>query len=138
MVFNDFILSLQLDPRIFNPFDGAHADGNYQNYSEEECDNYILEDDFDAQPSNHEIGHRQETNSISYQSCQFQEVQEEPIGSKSCDHCSYCQVSSDAFAGSDDYVCTCDGEPIVFDDRKADRCSNYKEKEFDFDDDYVN
>ena len=106
MVFNDFILSLQLDPAIFNPFDdrndASRSDDN------DEGDAYILDHDYASPPTEFKTSPDYEVKSSSDVDNSSDDRPEEDRGPNPCYQCIYCQQSSDPYDSSDSYICTRD------------------------------
>jgi hypothetical protein len=127
MVFNNFILSLQLDQNVFNPFIDKIND-SYLN-EDGEGDSYILADDYESPKTEFKT-------SPDYEVKLFSEI-DNPDDNQSegdgmlnpCYECIYCQQSSAPYDGSDSYICTRDGDPIRQDNTVENICHSFSKKE---------
>lgn len=125
MVFNDFILSLQLDPVIFNPF----FDKNNYSYGDDEGDPYILGDDYEYPKTEFKTSPDYEVKLSSEIDSTDDDQSEGENISNQCYECTYCQQSSDPYDSSDSYICTRDGDQIRHDNTVKDICHAFLKKE---------
>jgi len=127
MVYNDFILSLQLDPAIFNPFTVFLNVQMDSDYSGEEGDAYILADDIPSSQIYSTVSEvqivqvRQESNAL------VDIITDEASENQKCYYCSHRQRSLDPYDSSDSYVCSVDGSPINCHYQDDDACFNFEE-----------
>jgi len=127
MVFNNFILSFQLDPSIFNPFTESSKIDNGSDCPEEEGDPYILAEDLPgyllkpASHKSHEV-------IIDHERAVFLDViTEENEKVQKCQRCTYRQRSLDPYDSSDSYICTVDGSPISSGRQDIEECLDFEE-----------
>ena len=127
MVFNNFILSFQLDPSVFNPFTVSSEIYNGSDCPEEEGDPYILAEDIPGyllKPASHK---RQDI-IIDHERAVFLDViTEENEKVQKCQRCTYRQRSLDPYDSSDSYICTVDGSPITSGRQDIEECLDFEE-----------
>lgn len=127
MVFNDLILSLQLDPAIFNPFDdrnnASRSDDN------DEGDPYILDHDYVSPPTEFKTSPDYEVKLSSDADNSSADQPEEDRSSSQCYQCIYYQQSSDPYDSSDSYICTRDNFYINEKNTSTDGCYYFSKKE---------
>ena len=112
MVYDDFILSLQLDPVIFNPFIDRNNISSSSQDDEGDC--YEFDDGFVSPPTEFKTSPDYEVklSSETEDSSEEEPVIEE-INQNKCHKCIYCQQSSDLCEGSNSYLCSKDGDLIT-------------------------
>ena len=127
MVFNNFILSFQLDPSVFNPFTDSPKTCTDSDRPEEEDDPYILAEDIPGyllKPASHK---RQDI-IIDHERAVFLDViPEENEKVQKCQRCIYRQRSLDPYDSSDSYICTVDGSPITSGRQDIEECLDFEE-----------
>ena len=127
MVYNNFILSFQLDPSIFNPFTVSSETDTDSDRPEEEDDPYILAEDIPGyllKPSSHKS---QEVIIYPEQAIPTGITLDEDRESQKCQRCSYRQRSLDPYDSSDSYICTVDGSPITSCRQDIEECLDFEE-----------
>lgn len=126
MVFNNFILSFQLDPSVFNPFTDSSETGTDSDRPEE-GDPYILAEDIPGyllKPASHKsqevVIYREQTIPTGIPLDEEREAQK-------CQRCIYRQRSLDPYDSSDSYICTVDGSPITSGRQDIEECLDFEE-----------
>ena len=129
MVYNNFILSFQLDPSIFNPFSDSSETDTDSGRPEEEGDPYILAEDIPGyllKPASHKS---QEVIIYPEQTIPIDIITEEAEEreAQKCQHCAYRQRALDPYDSSDSYICTVDGSPITSGRQDIEECLDFEE-----------
>lgn len=129
MVYNNFILSFQLDPSVFNPFTDSPETSTDSDRPEEEGDPYILAEDIPGyllKPASHKS---QEVVIYPEQTIPIDIIikEEEEREAQKCQRCSYRQRSLDPYDSSDSYICTVDGSPIAPGRQDIEECLDFEE-----------
>jgi len=126
MVYNNFILSFQLDPSIFNPFSDS-SETDTDSGRPEEGDTYILAEDIPGyllKPASHKS---QEVIIYPEQAIPIDITLDEDREAQKCQHCAYRQRSLDPYDSSDSYICTVDGSPITSGRQDIEECLDFEE-----------
>lgn len=127
MVFNDFILTLQLDPSIFNPFAASSDNQKSSDYPEEEGDNYTLADDIPVSPPCYSKPKNEIVASKPVLHPSVDIIAEEVDEVQKCQSCLYRQRSLDPYDSSSAYICTFDGSELSCHRKDTQDCIHYKE-----------
>lgn len=127
MVYNNFILSFQLDPSFFNPFTDSPEADKCSDRPEEEGDPYILAEDIPGyllKPASHKS---QDIVIYPEQTIPTGITLDEDREAQKCQRCSYRQRSIDPYDSSDSYICTVDGSPITSGRQDIEECLDFEE-----------
>ena len=110
MVYNNFILSFQLDPSIFNPF----IDTNKVCIEcvNDEGEHYTVVIDDDQPPSNFRTSSGNGENTAPDSNHTENDYSEFVDVTKRCYQCRFCIQSGELSEGSDSYICSRDGETL--------------------------
>lgn len=127
MVFNDFILSLELDPAIFNPFAASPEVQKTSDYPEEEGDPYTLVDDIPIYPSCYSKSKNEIVVSKPVTHPSVDVISEEVDEVQKCQSCIHRQRSLDPYDSSSAYICTIDGSKLPCRRKDVDDCIDYEE-----------
>jgi len=131
MVFNNFILSLQLDPAVFNPFKGNDPDvvTPLGNDDVPEGDYYVLaisdSDDNLIKSTNYQTREDVSSPSIIIPTETKSSVPDIFTEKNSCNTCLNCQFSDDISDGSSCKICSVTEEYISDPDATAEHCDDY-------------
>jgi len=135
MVYDNFILSLQLEPVMFNPFTASSDVQADSDSSEEEGDAYILADDIDSSQIHSAISEVQTVQVKSESNAPVDTLTDEVSENQKCYYCSHRQRSLDPYDSSDTYVCSVDGSPINCHYQDDDACFHFEEAVTEAEDD---
>jgi len=127
MVYNNFILSFQLDPSIFNPFTDSPETDKCSDRPEEEGDPYILAEEISGyllKPASHKS---QDIVIYPEQTIPTGITLDEDREAQKCQHCAYRQRSLDPYDSSDSYICSVDGSPITSGRQDIVECLDFEE-----------
>jgi len=127
MVYNNFILSFQLDPSIFDPFTVSSETDTDSDRPEEEGDPYILAEDIPGyllKPASHKS---QEVVIHPEQTIPIDIAMEEDREAQKCQRCTYRQRSLDPYDSSGSYICAVDGSPITSGWQDIEECLDFEE-----------
>jgi len=140
MVFNNFILSLQLDPVMFNPFKSNDPDVVTPpgNYDVPEGDYYVLavsdDDDNSIKSTYDQVEEDVSPSSIIIPTETKSSVPDIFTERNSCNTCLNCQFSDDISDGSSCKICSVTGEYISDPDVTAEHCRDYYLKSSEYTD----
>jgi len=126
MVYNNFILSFQLDPSIFNPF-SVSSETDTDSGRPEEGDPYILAEDIPGYLLKQASHKSQEVIIYPEREVFLDVIPEENEKVQKCQRCSYRQRSLDPYDSSDSYICTVDGSPITSGRQDIEECLDFEE-----------
>ena len=127
MVYNNFILSFQLDPVMFNPFTVSSDVQTDSDYSEEEGDAYILADDIPSSQIYSTVSETQTVQVRQESNAPVDIIADEVPEHQKCYYCSHRQRSLDPYDSSDSYVCSVDGSPISCHRQDDGACFHFEE-----------
>ena len=135
MVYNNFILSFQLDPVMFNPFTVSSDVQTDSDYSEEEGDAYILADDIPSSRIYSTVSETQTVQVRQESNAPVDTIADEVPENQKCYYCSHRQRSLDPYDSSDTYVYSVDGSPINSHYQDNDACFHFEEAVTEAEDD---
>jgi len=137
MVYNNFILSFQLDPVVFNPF--VDTNKVYIEYpNDDEGDAYILAIDDEVPHSSFKTSPKNEENPTPESTCSEDDNSEPTDVTRICYRCRFCIQSGELSEGSDSYVCSRDGETLSSKRESRSKCFSFSERDNDSDEEYFN
>jgi len=131
MVYNNFILSFQLDPVMFNPFidtnkvciECVNDEGEY----------YTVVIDDDPPPSNFRTSSGDGEKTAPDSNHTENDYSESLDVTKRCYQCRFCIQSGELSEGSDSYVCAKDGETLSSKRESLFQCFSFSGKDDDSD-----
>lgn len=129
MVYNNFILSFQLDTAMFNPF----IDTNKVCIEcvNDEGEHYTVVIDDDQPPSNFKTSSENDGKSPPGVNHSDGDNSESPDVTKRCYQCRFCIQSDELSEGSDSYICAKDGETLSSKRESCTLCFSFSEKNDD-------
>jgi len=129
MVYNNFILSFQLDPVIFNPF--INTNKVYIECVNDDGEHYIVVMDDDPPPSNF-IASSGNGEKTALDSNYTEDDYSESVDvTKRCYQCRFCIQSGELSEGSDSYVCSRDGETLSSKRESRTQCFSFTKRDDD-------
>ena len=137
MIFLDFLMSLHLDPVIFNPFNTTYKDCvPLFEYDGPEGDDYELAESV-PMPTSVKLAQAPASDGVTHPSVIVPNETEESIpdvflNSNSCNTCLNCKLSDDILDGSSCKICSVTGEYIIDPDLTAVSCGYYSIKSSEY------
>jgi len=134
MVYNNFILSFQLDPVVFDPF--VDTNKVYIECINDEGDAYILAADDEVSPPSFRTSPEKDDKSTHDIHSPEDDNSEPNDVTRICYRCQFCIQSGELSEGSDAYVCSRDGETLSSKRESRCQCFNFSERSDDSDEGY--
>jgi len=131
MVYNNFILSFQLDPIMFNPFIDTNKVYIECNNDEGEAYTFVIDDD-QSLPSFRTSSENDEKSTPDAHPSE-DDNSEFTDTTKMCYQCRFCIQSGELSEGSDAYVCSRDGETLSSKRESHFHCFSFSERSDDSD-----
>jgi hypothetical protein len=131
MVYNNFILSFQLDPSMFNPF--IDTNKVYIECINDEGDAYILATDDEVSPPSFMTSPENDEKSTPDTHFSEDDNSEPNDVTRICYRCQFCMQSGELSEGSDAYVCSRDGETLSSKQESRFQCFSFSERSDDSD-----